>query len=103
MNVFSGELFCFCGNNLLGFFVERDKEEGFFVERDKEEGFFVERDKEEGFFVERDKEEIYHGMFISFSCAGDVFSGGLSGSGTIVSSFFFDRKKKSLMVSIRIF
>jgi hypothetical protein len=43
MNVFSGELFCFCGNSLLGFVGERDKE------------------------------EIYHGMFISFSCAGDVF------------------------------
>jgi hypothetical protein len=43
MNVFSGELFCFCGNSLLGFFGERVKE------------------------------EFYHGMFISFSCAGDVF------------------------------
>jgi hypothetical protein len=43
LNVFSGELFCFCGNSLLGFFVERDKEKN------------------------------YHGMFISFSCAGDFF------------------------------
>jgi len=25
LNVFSGELFCFCGNSLLGFFVERER------------------------------------------------------------------------------